>query len=126
MIGKDQDPFDLTLRKAILHRLKDSIQFLLCQLVCIPPYTFHDRSLEIPGFGTYDIPVKGTDGAWMEGSEEIYDFLVCVLSPLKGEYRFGFLYPAFAGRSADPNKIYVFHENPKQPEMELLSLIGTK
>ena len=36
-------------------------------------------------FGTYDIPVKGTDGTWMEGSEEIYDFLVCVLSPLVGE-----------------------------------------
>ena len=94
----------------------------LVSMVISPIYFF---------FGTYDIPVKGTDGAWMEGSEEIYDFLVCVLSPLKGEYemgdpRFGFLYPAFAGRSADPNKIYVFHENPKQPEMELLSLIGTK
>ncbi len=79
-------------------------------------------------FGTYDIPVKGTDGAWMEGSEEIYDFLVCVLSPLEREYemgepRFGFLYPAFAGRSADPNKIYVFHADPEQPERELLSLI---
>ena len=79
-------------------------------------------------FGTYDIPVKGTDGVWMEGTEEIYDFLVCVLSPLKGEYemdnpRFGFLYPAFAGRSADPNKIYVFHADPEQPEMDLLSLM---
>ena len=67
----------------------------------------------------------------MEGSEEIYDFLVCVLSPLVGEYEmgdplFGFLYPAFAERSADPDKIYVFHANPEQPERELLSLIGTK
>ena len=79
-------------------------------------------------FGTYDIPVKGSDGAWLEGSEEIYDFLVCVLSPLKGEYemgepRFGFLYPAFEARSADPNKIYVFHADPEQTESELLSLI---
>ena len=79
-------------------------------------------------FGTYDIPVKGTAGAWMEGSEEIYDFLVCVLSPLKGEYemdepRFGFLYPAFSGRSADPYKIYIFHADPEKTERELLSLI---
>ena len=82
-------------------------------------------------FGTYDIPVKGTDGTCMEDSEEIYDFLVCVLSPLVGEYemgdpRFGFLYPAFAERSADPDKIYVFHENPEQPEKELLLLISAK
>ena len=78
-------------------------------------------------FGTYDIPVKGTDGAWLEGSEEIYDFLIGVLAPLKGEYEmgdphFGFLYPAFADRSADPGKIYVFHANPEHPERELLSL----
>ena len=79
-------------------------------------------------FGTYDIPVKAEDGAWMEGSEEIYDFLICLLSPLKGEYemgdpRFGFLYPAFAERSGDPDKIYVFHADPEQEERDLLSLL---
>lgn len=77
--------------------------------------------------GTYDIPVKGTDGAWLEGSEEIYDFIICVLAPLAGEYemgetQFGFLYPAFAGRSGNPNRIYVYHANPKEPEQELLSV----
>lgn len=81
--------------------------------------------------GTYDIPVKGTDGAWLEGSEEIYDFIICVLAPLTGEYemgepQFGFLYPAFAGRSADPDRIYVYHANPKEPERELLSVLLNK
>ena len=78
--------------------------------------------------GTYDIPVKGTDGAWLEGSEEIYDFVICVLAPLTGDYemgvpQFGFLYPAFSGRSADRDKIYVYHAHPKEPERELLSVL---
>ena len=55
-------------------------------------------------YGCYDVPVKGTDKAWMEGSEEVYDFIICAVSPLEGEYEpgkpeFGFLFPAFTDRS---------------------------
>ena len=55
-------------------------------------------------YGQYDVPVKGTDKEWMEGSEEVYTYLLCVISPLTGEYEpgvpeFGFLYPAFKDRS---------------------------
>lgn len=54
--------------------------------------------------GVYDVPVKGTDKAWQEGSEEVYDYLLCALCPLAGEYEpgapeAGFLYPAFRERA---------------------------
>ena len=49
-IRKYQDHFDLMSREAIMHRLKDDIQFLTCQSVCIPSDAFHDRSFEILGF----------------------------------------------------------------------------
>ena len=49
LIGKDHDSFDLALRKSILHRLKDDVQFLPCQLVCVTSDAFHNRSLKIPG-----------------------------------------------------------------------------
>ncbi len=70
--------------------------------------------------GVYDVPVKAKDKEWLEGSEEIYDYLVCTVSPLKAEYEpdkpvFGFLYPAFSDRSSDDNKIDIFIADPEQP-----------
>ncbi|MFR5727052.1 MAG: DUF4317 family protein [Clostridium sp.] len=35
--------------------------------------------------GRYDVPVKGLDKAWMEGSEEVYEYLICAISPLTGD-----------------------------------------
>ncbi len=29
--------------------------------------------------GTYDVPVKGTDKEWQEGSEEVYNYLLCAV-----------------------------------------------
>ena len=53
--------------------------------------------------GAYDVPVKGTDKEWQEGSEEVYHYLLCALCPLEDEYEpgapeAGFLYPAFRNR----------------------------
>lgn len=53
--------------------------------------------------GAYDVPVKGTDKEWQEGSEEVYYYLLCALCPLEDEYEpgapdAGFLYPAFRNR----------------------------
>lgn len=39
--------------------------------------------------GRYDVPVKGTDKEWQEGSEEIYEYLILTVSPLTGEYEPG-------------------------------------
>ena len=70
-------------------------------------------------FGQYDIPVKGSDREWMEGSEEVYTYLLCTISPLKGEYEpgkpeFGFLYPAFRQRTEDNGYINIFEENAEK------------
>ena len=68
-------------------------------------------------FGQYDVPVKGSDKEWMEGSEEVYTYLLCSISPLTGEYEpgkpeFGFLYPAFRDRTTDTGYINIFDAQP--------------
>ena len=78
--------------------------------------------------GSYDVPVKGTDGAWMEGSEEVYDFLICAISPLEGEYEpgtpeFGFLFPAFVDRSSDSDVIDFYNIDPDSPQTKLMRKI---
>ncbi len=79
-------------------------------------YVFH---------GVYDIPLKGKDKETQWESEEVYDFIICTISPMKAEYEpdtpvFGFLYPAFSDRSADREKIDIFHAVPEQKEEGLL------
>lgn len=78
--------------------------------------------------GVYDIPVKASDKQWLEGSEEVYDFILCALAPLVGEYEpgipeFGFLFPAFVDRSADCGKIDIYHRDPSRIQREMLELI---
>ena len=75
--------------------------------------------------GVYDIPVKTKDKEWLEGSEEIYDFLICTVSPMKAEYEpdkpvFGFMYPAFSDRSSDNNKVDIFNADPTRPAEGLM------
>lgn len=79
-------------------------------------YVFH---------GIYDIPLKGKDKESQWESEEVYDFIICTVSPMAAEYEpaepvWGFLYPAFSGRSADSDKIDIFHANPARVEEGLL------
>ena len=82
--------------------------------------------------GVYDVPVKAKDKECLWESEEVYDFIICVVSPMKEEYEpkepvFGFLYPAFSDRSADENKIDIFHANPKQLEDGLMyKILGNR
>ena len=70
-------------------------------------------------FGRYDVPVKGSDREWLEGSEEVYTYLLCTISPLEGEYEpgnpeFGFLYPAFRDRTTNTEYINIFEKQPGQ------------
>ncbi|MCR4608741.1 MAG: DUF4317 domain-containing protein [Eubacterium sp.] len=79
-------------------------------------------------YGSYDVPVKGTDGEWIEGSEEVYDFIICAISPLEGEYEpgkpeFGFLFPAFVDRSSDGNVIDIFNADPDNVQANLMDKI---
>ena len=67
--------------------------------------------------GVYDIPLKAGDMQRLWESEEVYDFLICTVSPLAGDYEpgdpvWGFLYPAFSDRSADPDRIDIYNSDP--------------
>ena len=75
--------------------------------------------------GTYDVPIKAKDKESLWNSEEVYDFIICTVSPMEGEYEpaepvFGFLYPAFSDRSGDEEKIDIFHADPECEEEGLL------
>ena len=84
-------------------------------------YVFH---------GVYDLPSKSKNGESLWESEEVYDFIICTISPLEEEYEpgepvFGFLYPAFSDRSPDQSRIDIYHVNPEALEEGLLyKIIG--
>lgn len=78
--------------------------------------------------GIYDVPKKGRDGASQWESEDVYDFLICAVSPLFEDYEtgkpdFGFLFPAFSNRCAFRNAVDVFTRDPDHPQKDLTSLL---
>ena len=52
-------------------------------------FVFHDR---------YDVPVKAADKERLGESEEVFEYLICTLCPLKGEYEPGPPCAAFSFR----------------------------
>ncbi|MDD3746806.1 MAG: DUF4317 family protein [Anaerostipes sp.] len=67
-------------------------------------FVFHD---------CYDVPVKAADHERLGESEEVYDYIICAICPLEGEYEpgkpeCGFLFPSFVERSSDINRIAVY------------------
>ena len=79
-------------------------------------------------FGQYDIPVKGHDKEWMEGSEEVYTYLLCHISPQDNTFEpsepeFGFLYPAFRDRTTSMEHINIFEILPECSHEELVELL---
>lgn len=81
---------------------------------------FHDR---------YDIPAKASDHERLGESEEMFEYLICVICPLDGEYEpgkpeCGFLYPAFTDRCADLNHVDVYQSDAGRPHDELLGILG--
>ncbi len=66
-------------------------------------------------YGTYDIPLKGTDHESQWESEEVYSFLVGAICPVSGDYEpeppvGGFLFPAFKDRSGGDGRIEIFRK----------------
>ena len=79
-------------------------------------------------YGSYDIPLKAADKEWLEGSEEIYNFIICAVAPLvgasePGKPEFGFLFPAFKDRSGDPDMIDIFHAEPNRVQTDVVEKI---
>lgn len=81
---------------------------------------FHDR---------YDIPAKASDKERLWESEEVFEYMICALCPLTGEYEpgkpvCGFLFPAFTDRSGDLNHIAIFQADVDRPHRELPEMLG--
>ena len=81
---------------------------------------YHDR---------YDVPVKAADHERVGESEEVFEYIICAICPLEGDYEpgkpeCGFLFPAFADRSADVDHIDVFQSDTGHPPLELLKILG--
>ncbi|MCB4352391.1 DUF4317 domain-containing protein [Blautia parvula] len=81
---------------------------------------YHDR---------YDVPVKAADHERVGESEEVFEYIICAICPLEGDYEpgkpeCGFLFPAFADRSADVDHIDVFQSDTGHPHLELLKILG--
>ena len=56
-------------------------------------FVFHDR---------YDVPVKAADHERLWESEEMFEYIICAICPVDGDYEpekpeWGFLFPAFPG-----------------------------
>lgn len=83
-------------------------------------YVFHDR---------YDIPAKGQDHVRLGESEDMFEYLICAICPLTGDYEpgepeCGFLFPAYMDGGAAMNYVDVFQADVGQPHEELLELLG--
>ena len=83
-------------------------------------YVFHDR---------YDIPAKGKDHVRQGESEEMFEYLICAICPVSGDYEpgepeCGFLFPAYMDGGAAMNYVDVYQKNQEYPHTELLKLLG--
>lgn len=108
--------------------LKDDALLSILYEIIIDNYKTDSEYAIMVFFGTYDIPSKGTDGQWNEGSEEVYDFVIGTIGPYSGDYEvetpeFGFLFPAFSDRSADKDKIDIYNIDPDRPNDRLMKLL---
>ena len=101
--------------------------------------TFYDVMMETCGLdseyailvfhGRYDVPAKASDNERLWESEEVYEYMICALCPLLGEYEpgdpvCGFLFPAFTNRSSDLTHVAVFQADADRPRREILELLG--
>ena len=82
--------------------------------------------------GCYEVPMKASDKERLWDSEEVYDFLICAVGALTGEYvmtapEWGFLFPAFTDRSTDLTHIAVYNrEAGREALYSLNALFGKR
>lgn len=85
-------------------------------------YVFHDR---------YDIPAKAKDKERLGESEQMFEYLICVIAPIIGDYELGepecgFLFPAFFDGGAAMNCVDIFQKNAEHPHEELKKILGVE
>lgn len=67
-------------------------------------YLFHDR---------YDIPAKAADHERLGESEQVFEYIICAICPVSGDYEpgmpeCGFIFPAFADGGALLNYVDIY------------------
>ena len=82
-------------------------------------YMFHDR---------YDIPAKAADKERLGESEEMFEYLICAVCPLLGNYEpgkpeCGFLFPAFTDRAGDLNHVNIYSADPRSECTDVMKKI---
>lgn len=82
-------------------------------------FLFHDR---------YDIPAKAADHVRLGESEQMFEYLICAVCPVTGDYEpgepeCGFLFPAYAQGGALLNCIDIYQADEKRPHGELEELL---
>ncbi|MBE5914740.1 MAG: DUF4317 family protein [Pseudobutyrivibrio ruminis] len=81
-------------------------------------------------YGAYDVPIKGSDKAYQDESEEVYQYLILAISPVDEEQvphspETGFLYPAFTNRSTDVAHVN-FYSKDYEEAQELMEFLNIK
>ena len=81
--------------------------------------------------GVYDVPRIGSDKEEQWESEEVYEYLICVVGPVSGDYEMGepetgFLYPSFKERSTDWDHIAVYERVPGVSGDGMIRVLGTE
>ena len=90
-------------------------------------HTNHDYAVYL-FHNTYDIPLKAADHESLWESEEIYEYIICAICPVSGDYEpgkpeCGFIFPAFNSRTEDPDYIDIYQSNPDFPQKDLLKIL---
>ncbi len=118
---------------AILDSFYDSV---------ISSFSYTGHYLILLFYDIYDVPKKTTDGMKLDESEEVYDYIICSICPVRltkpglgyieDEKKIaplirdwivdatdtGFIYPAFSERSTDIHHIMVYSKKPADPHKE--------
>lgn len=111
----------------------------------IKSYNYVGNYLIVLYHDVYDVMNKTSDNRAIDESEEMYEYMVCAICPvklskpglgyLKDQNRIGtrirdwiveapengFLYPAFTDRSSDVNSLMYYIKNAKEPKAEFMS-----
>ena len=82
-------------------------------------FLFHDR---------YDIPAKAADHERLGESENIFEYLICAVCPVSGDYEpgepeCGFLFPAYSDGGALMNCIDIYQADERHPHEELENIL---
>ena len=78
--------------------------------------------------GAYDVPRKAADKEWLQGSEEVYRFLIVAIcsceNNIPSEVQTGFMYPAFSDRSEDRDHILIYENDKNMVHKEIYNILG--